>query len=114
MGIVQALIMGLKKGKGCKALTIFTDSQAAILSSHRPAQQPGQYILRLIVGFLRWLHYRGVRVEIRWIPAHIGVPGNEKADVLAKEATGWRKSLADRPGPRGGNCNHLTNSPFIM
>lgn len=46
---------------------------------------------------LRNLSARGVLVRIQWIPAHIGVPGNERADQLAKEATGWRKPVGSKP-----------------
>jgi hypothetical protein len=36
----------------------------------------------------------GIRVRFQWVPAHVGIPGNEIVDRLAKQATGWRE------GPR--------------
>ena len=66
---------------------IFTDNQAAITFSEQPKQQSGQYLLQEIAlqieSFL-------CQLEIHWIPAYSGVPGNELADIAAKEATGWR------------------------
>jgi hypothetical protein len=31
------------------------------------------------------------------VPTHIGIEGNEKADQLAKQATGWREQGQPKP-----------------
>ena len=86
-------------------ITVFTDNQAAIRSAARPGNQSGQHILDRIVRDLRNLRRRGTEVEIRWIPAHKGVPSNEAADTLAKEAAGWSPEGSDKgtkgPSPVG-------------
>jgi ribonuclease HI len=58
-------------------------------------------VLRQITHFIGVLHRRGVDIEIYWIPAHIGVPGNEKADVIAKQTTGWRAKVTGPRAPHG-------------
>src|SRR4051812_34696894 len=77
---------------------IYTDNQAAIISSHKPQQQSGQRLIRRILRLWDNLRHRGKTVVLQWIPAHEGVPGNERANIAAKIATGWRpKSRSASP-----------------
>jgi ribonuclease HI len=77
---------------------IYTDNQAAIRSVAKPKGKSGAYLLHKIARLIDDLHQQHVRVEIRWIPSHQGIRGNEAADKAAKEATGWRDD--NQTGPR--------------
>ena len=70
---------------------IFSDSQSALsaVESFNCSNHP------LVLSILEWLyllHSKKYKVKFCWVPAHVGVPGNEKADKLAGEA-------ATRPPP---------------
>ena len=43
-----------------------------------------------IVKHLRDLS-RTTEIHIQWIPSHVGIEGNERADTIAKESCGLRK-----------------------
>lgn len=104
-GIVLALEMAqADKGNGNHRSKVFihTDNQAAIRSSANPKGKSGAYLLKMIAEKTQALREQGLKVELRWVPAHIGIQGNEAADIAAKEATGWRPdgqtgSRADKP-----------------
>ncbi|KAK4071132.1 hypothetical protein Purlil1_13494 [Purpureocillium lilacinum] len=100
-GISLALDIAQRdRGEGYRRnkVIIYTDNQAAIRSSAKPKGKPGAYLLKKIVFQTTALQEQKLPIEIRWVPAHAGVQGNEDADRAAKEATGWRERGA--PGPR--------------
>ena len=67
-----------------RRFVIFSDSVSVL-------QALGQFnsVHPIIIEILEWLYLienRGKIVKFCWVPAHVGVEGNEKADSLAKQA----------------------------
>ena len=65
---------------------VFSDSLGSIqaIQSEQSASRPS-----LLIEILELIHYirdMGNEITICWIPSHIGLPGNEAADSLAKAA----------------------------
>jgi ribonuclease HI len=86
-GIEMALAVARRENKA-RNITIFSDSQAAIQAVQDPQRPSGQYVLSLLYD-----HIKAIRalpnppgITLRWIPAHVGVEGNETVDVEAKLA----------------------------
>ena len=77
--------------------TIFSDSQAAILRIGSDEIGPGQQRARAAIEVCSRLVQRGNEVTVRWVPAHVGVEGNEVADRFVKEAAeGPQHSVEDQ------------------
>jgi ribonuclease HI len=79
--------------------TIFTDSQAAILRCKNDAFGPGQHLAKLFIQETEALADRGCTTEVRWVPSHVDVAGNEAADKMAKEAANNSRKPSQKHTP---------------
>jgi hypothetical protein len=95
-------ILALGIIKGTPRLTdvdIFTDCQPAVTDLSAPKPQLGQYLLATFHQLLQRLlrAHLTLKVRLRWVPAHIGIAGNEAIDARTKEAAlGSSSPLASR------------------
>lgn len=89
-----ALALEIAQEAANRQIAVFVDSQTALTTLRNPRQASGQDIVRNIIETLERM---SERVTFHWIAAHSGIPGNEEADRLAKEATGWRKDGSSGP-----------------
>ena len=107
-GIEMAIAKFVNQPEPTK-MVIFSDCQAAIQAVQNPKRSSGQFVLASIYNHVRTIRslqqtptFDQIPIEIRWIPAHVGVPGNKTADVEAKlAATGDIGSGTEQPYPEG-------------
>ncbi len=63
---------------------IFTDSLSSLSALINWTPKDANVYLLEVLSLVRELTLFGVHVEFIWIPAHVGISGNERADAVAK------------------------------
>ncbi|XP_076043547.1 uncharacterized protein LOC143026662 [Oratosquilla oratoria] len=69
-------------------VVLLTDSMTAWQVLQQPCPGDNVGLVTAILGSLQSLAAQGRRVRLHWMPSHVGVRGNESADVAAKRAAG--------------------------
>ena len=68
-------------------VVIHTDSKTALQSLKQRRHKDNIQVVTTILGMVQGLVDNGRRVIINWIPSHVGLHGNERADELARRAS---------------------------
>lgn len=90
---LYAITEALKPGRGwrfqpeTRVINIFTDSRAALQRITKGvSSEVGQWLVRRIVERTENIRRASGQVTLRWVPAHSGIEGNQRADEAARSA----------------------------
>ena len=77
------MAMDLVKASSKHHFIIFSDSLSSLVALHG-RHQNHPYIIELREDYSRLVHMHKL-VVLAWIPSRVGIPGNGRADTLAKK-----------------------------
>ena len=88
-GIMKAAEVAVKisKDEPTTDVWIFCDNQAAVRRMEDKRPIPGQEYILKTHSNAETLAQHNIRTHIHWVPGHVNVKGNERADILAKAGT---------------------------
>lgn len=79
LGIAKTTV---QRSRGITRVTVFSDAQPALDAIGKPRVRHTDCFARG-AAYSAALAGMGVEVEVRWVPGHCGVEGNERADAVA-------------------------------
>ena len=112
-GELEAIHMALahvKHNSHCyKKCRIFTDSQPAMKSLAKPKRQSGQSIIKRILDEVDTLYTSlpSYELQLEWVPGHMEIEGNEKADEAAKQAAIQKTNPSQNPSLKSARSNAI-------
>lgn len=90
IGILLGLHLIKTDKKGRMSYSMRVDNRAALSTLRAVKSSPGQYITNAILNMAyqtrKTRNSENYSLRFRWTAGHVGIPGNEKADVKAKAA----------------------------
>lgn len=101
-GILAMHLINTSPDTQRKTVSIYVDCQAFIKASTHPRASSTQHLLQ---NFASRASNSLAKISVAWISGHSNVPGNEKADKLAKEAAEGRAS-------RRADLPHILSKPL--
>jgi ribonuclease HI len=90
---VYAILQAFKLAKtfsldsSLKEIWIFSDSQAALKRLQKSSISSEQANLESILSLADYITKKSVKIHLHLVPAHMGIKGNEFADIAAKKGT---------------------------
>lgn len=94
-GLAVALSQTLIRPAGVRKVVIFSDCPQALrrvnelrqhIFSEEWLSRETNSVIRKLITRSQYFGKLGISVELRWVPAHSGVEGNERADTAARSA----------------------------
>ena len=82
---IRQVLLYLTKEK-TDSVVIYCDSLSALQSLEKGESRSRPNLLREIIHLNHSINAAGTTIRFHWIPSHVGLNGNERADKLAKDA----------------------------
>ncbi|KAG0718384.1 hypothetical protein GWK47_052485 [Chionoecetes opilio] len=83
LAILRALQLAVPRNTN---VTIHTDSLGAIQALQTVSPIDNVNLITFVLATAKNINDSGRHVHLNWVPSHTGIPGNEAADLAAKEA----------------------------
>lgn len=102
VGMLLRLELIREQGQVDGMVTMAANNIAVITATHAIRSGPGQYIWDIFYKSQNMVHnkHREMELTLRWVPGHMHITGNEKADAeVKKAATDGSSPLHKLPAP---------------